>query len=77
MYRIAKVLASIGIITIMVGLTLVICEAINKPFHEWSDDYANSIENPENRQFVLECAFNLEIPSDEVTQRQFYQRYNN
>jgi hypothetical protein len=40
-----------------------------------SQRYENSIKNPENQPFVLECAFNLGIPIDSVTQEQFNERY--
>lgn len=35
----------------------------------------NSIHNPENQPYVLECAFNLNISIDSVTQEQFNHRY--
>jgi len=38
----------------------------------WEDD----IHNPENREYVIETAFNLEISPDRVTQEQFNNRYN-
>ena len=37
----------------------------------WKD----SIRNPENSAFVVECAFNLGIEPQQVTQRQFNARY--
>jgi len=37
----------------------------------WKDHIAN----PENREFVAEVAFNLNIPIDSVTQEQFNKRY--
>lgn len=37
--------------------------------------YDNSIKNPENDEFVVEVAFNLDIPVEEVTQKQFNARY--
>lgn len=37
--------------------------------------YKNSIKNPDNQPYVLECAFNLGIPVDSVTQEQFNERY--
>jgi hypothetical protein len=37
----------------------------------WEDHIAN----PENREFVVEVAFNLDIPIDSVTQEQFNKRY--
>ena len=35
----------------------------------------NSIHNPDNREFVLEVAFNKGIAIDEVTQKMFNERY--
>lgn len=37
----------------------------------WKDN----IRNPSNQPYVLECAFNLSIHPDSVTQEQFNQRY--
>jgi hypothetical protein len=37
--------------------------------------WENSIYNPDNEEFVVEVAFNLEISVDEVTQEQFNDRY--
>jgi len=37
----------------------------------WEDSIANS----ENSEFVVEVAFNLDIPVDSVTQEQFNARY--
>jgi len=37
--------------------------------------WADNIKNPENLEFVEECAFNLGIPADKVTQSQFNKRY--
>ena len=37
--------------------------------------WRGSIHNPNNQPFVLECAFNLGIPIDSVTQEQFNHRY--
>lgn len=39
--------------------------------------WENSIYNPDNEEFVVEVAFNLEISVDEVTQEQFNDRYIN
>lgn len=35
----------------------------------------DSIYNPENQPYVLECAFNLGIDIEDVTQKQFNERY--
>lgn len=37
----------------------------------WEDN----IKNPENEEFLVETAFNLDIPLNEVTQKQFNARY--
>lgn len=37
--------------------------------------WANSINNPENEEFVAETAFNLGINDYQVTQQQFDERY--
>ena len=37
--------------------------------------WVNNIKNPENQEFVEECAFNLHIPANKVTQAQFNKRY--
>ena len=41
------------------------------------NSWENSIYNPENEEFVVEVAFNLDISVDEVTQEQFNNRYIN
>ncbi len=37
----------------------------------WNDN----IQNPDNSEYVNECAFNLDIPAAKVTQKQFNERY--
>ena len=37
--------------------------------------YKDSIHNPENKDFVEEVAFNLDIKTSQVTQQQFNTRY--
>ena len=65
------------IITILaLALTLASCSIGNKISVDacpvkWSDN----IHNPDNQEFVEECAFNLSIPSTKVTQEQFSKRY--
>lgn len=39
-------------------------------------DWANCILNPENKEYVEEVAFNLNIKAEQVTQQQFNKRYN-
>tara|TARA_R110002074_G_scaffold47610_4_gene122047 strand:- start:11975 stop:12142 length:168 start_codon:yes stop_codon:yes gene_type:complete len=41
------------------------------------NSWENSIYNPKNEEFVVEVAFNLDINVDEVTQKQFNDRYIN
>lgn len=38
-------------------------------------NYADSIHNPSNDEYVEEVAFNLGITPDKVTQEQFNERY--
>jgi len=40
------------------------------------DAYSDSINNPENAEFIEEVAFNLNIAPQEVTQAMFNQRYS-
>ena len=51
--------------TIIIGILLFI------------NTWENSIYNPENKEFVVEVAFNLDITVNEVTQEQFNDRYIN
>lgn len=37
--------------------------------------WVNNIHNPENEEFVEECAFNLHKSADKVTQEEFNKRY--
>jgi len=39
--------------------------------------WANNIKNPENEEFVVEVAFNLNKPVSQVTQKEFNNRYLN
>ena len=38
--------------------------------------FKDSIHNPDNAPYIIECAFNLDIQPGQVTQKQFNQRYN-
>lgn len=38
-------------------------------------NYEDSIHNPENEEYVVEVAFNLDISPEQVTQKQFNNRY--
>ena len=40
-----------------------------------SVNWEDNIYNPENEEFVIEVAFNLDIPIKAVTQTQFNERY--
>ena len=46
---------------------------IDMPMSE--SDWDNDIRNPENRQYVLECAIHHGITPEKVTQAQFNSRY--
>lgn len=59
-----------SILTLLLFVTLVFW--LNHKSKKW----ANSIKNPRNKEFVVETAFNLNIPVDSVTQAQFDERYN-
>ena len=37
----------------------------------------DAVDNPNNWEYVIEVAFNLDIPVDSVTQEQFNERYIN
>lgn len=39
------------------------------------EKWSNSIKNSDNSEYVIEVAFNLDIPVTEVTQEQFNARY--
>lgn len=57
------------IILIILMLAFTSCRATK------SVAWADSIENPENAEYVNEVAFNLDIPAEKVTQKQFNERY--
>ena len=64
------------IITILaVAFTLASCSIGNKISVDACPNWADNIHNPENEEFVEECAFNLSIPAAKVTQEQFNSRY--
>jgi hypothetical protein len=68
MTKIDKIFALI--ITVCMAVMIVMA-VINT--RQWPD----SIHNPVNAEYVLEVAFNLDIPVDSVTQEQFNNRYLN
>ena len=39
------------------------------------DAWDDSIKNPENQPYVFEVAFNFHLEPEQVTQKQFNQRY--
>jgi len=51
---------------IAVGLVLAVYNKIT---------FKDSIYNPDNAPYILECAFNLDIDPSQVTQSQFNRRY--
>lgn len=64
------------IITILaVAFTLASCSIGKNISVDACPTWANNIHNPENEEFVEECAFNLSIPAAKVTQEQFNLRY--
>ena len=68
-------LTSLILIVPLILLMVLIGTAIYhtvKPAPKWE----NSIRNPKNADYVSEVAFNLEIPTEKVTQRQFRKRYH-
>jgi len=52
---------------------VLLCACTDQPITDcaWED----SIHNPENEEFVVEVAFNLDIDPEDVTQEMFNQRY--
>lgn len=52
---------------------VLLCACTEQAINEttWED----SIHNPENEEFVVEVAFNLDIDPEDVTQEMFNQRY--
>lgn len=65
----------LALIMITIAVLVFVVET-KQDYKDWSRCYDNSIENPMNEAFVLECAFNLGVDTSEVTQWQFYQRYH-
>jgi len=55
---------------VVISFTIIVCVAIHN-HNQWEDN----INNPANAEFVVEVAFNLDIPVDSVTQIQFNERY--
>jgi hypothetical protein len=64
------------IITILaLAFTLASCSMGKHISVDACPKWSNNIHNPENQEFVEECAFNLHIPANKVTQEQFNKRY--
>ena len=64
------------IITILaLALTLASCSIGKNISVDACPNWVDNIHNPENEEFVEECAFNLSIPAAKVTQEQFNSRY--
>jgi hypothetical protein len=57
------------------ALTLASCSVGKQISVDACPKWADNIHNPENEEFVEEVAFNLCIPTDQVTQEQFNSRY--
>ena len=65
----AMSISFIFIMPVVIGISVAILVYIGDV--RWE----NNINNPLNDEFVIEVAFNLDIEPEEVTQRQFNQRY--
>lgn len=64
------------IITILaLAFTLASCSVGKNISVDACPNWVDNIHNPDNQEFVEECAFNLSIPSSKVTQEQFNKRY--
>lgn len=75
----AAVLVVLYFITaICLGFMLTSCGSAKYATHhvDRCPSWANCINNPENKEFVDEVAFNLNIKPQQVTQEQFDKRYN-
>ncbi len=61
------------LIVIVLGTIMIILGVYRgiKDYYGWKDN----IHNPDNQPFVVEVAFNLDIPVDSVKQWQFDERY--
>lgn len=67
-----KILTYIGICIMWIVAFYGLVQSFNTDEPRWKD----SIHNPDNQPYVLECAFNLDIHPDSVTQEQFNKRYD-
>lgn len=64
--KISRIVSAIVIVLIIAFAVRCSIQVVN---------YGDSINNPANEEFVVEVAFNLDIPVDSVTQEQFNARY--
>jgi hypothetical protein len=71
------------ILTWFVGITIFACVMASCKSSQHCDAYGkadvkweNSIDNPENGEFVCEVAFNEGCTAEQVTQQQFDARYS-
>jgi hypothetical protein len=64
------IISIVAIIATSCGSSHATCDAYS------SVKWENSINNPENGEFITEVAFNLGIENSQVTQAQFDERYS-
>lgn len=62
--------------TIKIFLILSLCAGCSKEKSLSQIAWADNINNPENREFVVEVAFNENVEIWQVTQAQFNERYD-
>lgn len=67
-----KFIAEILVVAVIVIAVILSSCTVSSNELAWEDNIAN----PENREFVVEVAFNLDIDVDSVTQEQFNTRYS-
>ena len=70
--------ASVGMFYLYTFLVVIAIAALTScsSTYQHCDAYGiNSVDNPENEEFVNEVAFNLSIDPEEVTQAMFDARY--
>ena len=63
------------VLILVAVITLSSCSMEKKFSVDACPKWADNIHNPDNQEFVEEVAFNLCIPTDQVTQEQFNSRY--
>jgi len=67
----------IAVLLTVAAFTIPTGSATNYHNAKVATEWANSVENPENAEFVVEVAFNEDIDTSEVTQQMFNNRYSN